>query len=31
VAIPLDGAITLERAEVRAGRLEMEGIALVKP
>ncbi|MFM7465235.1 MAG: DUF2993 domain-containing protein [Cyanobium sp.] len=31
VAIPLDGAITLERAEVRAGRLEMAGMALVKP
>jgi hypothetical protein len=31
VAIPLDEAITLERAEVCAGMLELAGIALVQP
>lgn len=31
VAIPLDAAITLERAEVRDGRLELAGVALVQP
>jgi hypothetical protein len=31
VPIPLDGAITIERAEVRPGRLELEGMALVQP
>ncbi|MFY7697134.1 MAG: DUF2993 domain-containing protein [Cyanobium sp.] len=31
VAIPLDEAITLERAEVRDGSLELAGVALVKP
>ena len=31
VAIPLDEAITLERAEVCAGMLELAGVALVQP
>lgn len=31
VAIPLDEAITIERAEVRDGRLELAGVALVQP
>lgn len=31
LALPMDPAITLERAEVRAGRMEMTGVALVKP
>lgn len=29
--VPLDEAITLERAEVHAGRLELAGVALVQP
>jgi hypothetical protein len=29
--LPMDPAITLERAEVRAGRMELSGEALVKP
>lgn len=31
VAIPLDEAISIERAEVRDGRLELAGVALVQP
>jgi len=29
--LPMDPAITLERAEVRAGRMELAGEALVRP